>query len=96
MELRNKILARYRNEFEREEQQLLALKQPWQYYHLAIMYEIIELLDCDIELDNHVLEQFDSYSLGELEDKVSDIIDNMDDREPIWSIVKETMERSDR
>ena len=92
--MREKILERYRREFKVAEERLLSLKQPWQYYHLAIMYEIVELLDCDLELDDDVIEQFNNYTLVQLEDKISDVIDNMDEREPIYAIVKETMERS--
>lgn len=93
---RKDIAQRYQREFAREEKRLSSLHQPWNYQTLFIMYEIVELLFSDLDIDAETLDKFGRYRLPELCDKVSDILDNATDRQPVWSVVLETVEMSER
>lgn len=81
---RKEIYNRLNKEFKRLEEKLLATKQPWHYYRLAIAYEVCELVDTDLELEDDVLEALEYNDLGDIVDKVIDSIEERDQN--IWSV----------
>lgn len=90
---------KYERQFKSEEEKLLALKQPWQYYRLYVMYEIVDMINSDIDLSEHAIEQLGKHTLNELADLVIEELENLNGNgyhENVWYIVKDLMERSER
>lgn len=93
------IHKKYERQFKHEEEKLLALKQPWQYYRLYVMYEIVETLSGCIDLSKHAIEQFGKHTLNELTDLVIEELENLEENghyENIWYIAQGLMEESER
>lgn len=67
------LYERYNKEFKVIEQELLATKQPWQYYNLAVLYELVELLDTDLESVAELQNYFEQHHLRDFMDVGDDI-----------------------
>lgn len=90
---------KYKRQFKHEEEKLLSLKQPWQYYRLYVMYEIVETLSGCFPLSKHVIKQFGKHTLNELTDLVIEELENLEENgyfESICYIARDLMEKSER
>lgn len=69
---------RYSKEFKFIEKELLATGQPWHYYTLAVLYEIVELLDTDLESVAELQDYFERHHLRDFMDVGDDICEGDD------------------
>lgn len=67
------IYHRYCDEFKIIEREFDVEKQPWHYYTLAVLYEIVELLDTDLESVAELKEYFERHHLRDFMDVGDDI-----------------------
>ena len=62
------LYERYRGEFKEIEQEFDVKKEPWHYYTLAVLYEIVELLDTDLESVAELKDYFAKHHLRDFLD----------------------------
>ena len=74
----NELYERYLKEFKVIEKELLATKQPWQYYNLAVLYEIVMLLDTELESVAELQGYFERHHLRDFMDVGDDICEGDD------------------
>lgn len=82
----NELYERYRKEFKQIEKETLALKQPWSYYTLAVLYELVELLDTDLESVADLREYFEERHLRDFVDIGDDICEG--DNALHWQVLE--------
>lgn len=73
-----KLYERYRKEFEEIEQEFDVKKEPWHYYTLAVLHEIVELLDTDLESVAELKDYFAKHHLRDFLDVGDDICEGDD------------------
>lgn len=62
------IYNRYYDEFKEIEQEFDVKKEPWHYYTLAVLYEIVELLDTEMECVAELKDYFAKHHLRDFMD----------------------------
>lgn len=72
------LYERYSKEFKVIEKELLATGQPWQYYNLAVLYELVELLDTDLESVAELQDYLERHHLRDFMDVGDDICEGDD------------------
>ena len=72
------LYERYLKEFKVIENEMLATKQPWHYYTLAVLYEIVNLLDTELESVAELKGYFERHHLRDFMDVGDDICEGDD------------------
>ena len=80
------LYERYSKEFKVMEQELVATQQPWHYYTLAVLYEIVELLDTELESVADLQEYFERHHLRDFMDVGDEICEG--DNSLHWQILE--------
>lgn len=62
------LYKRYSEEFKELEQEFDVKKEPWNYYTLAVLYELVELLDTELESVADLKDYLESHHLRDFVD----------------------------
>lgn len=80
------LYERYSKEFKQIEKELLAMGRPWDYYTLAVLYELVELLDTELESVADLREYFEQHHLRDFADIGDDICEG--DNALHWQVLE--------
>ena len=80
------LYERYSKEFKEIEQELDVKKEPWHYYTLAVLYEIVLLLDIELESVADLQEYFERHHLRDFIDVGDEICEG--DSPLHWQILE--------